>query len=273
MDRHDDAPSAVDDLRDLRLVPPGSRSSDVRERRAVILSGRAPRFARRAAWASAILHLLAAVVVAVALHRSDDAIVVPVDFHITLQGRVTAPAPPSPSPPAPTPAPPTPPVAQATRVTQPVVKPVTKGAIVPKPDRAERAAVRPPTPGQEALSAPASGSRSTALSSNEVRVGPGGGVTGNFPFAYYLNGVRAAIQRNWSPPRGAASAGALDATVRFAIARDGSVSDVVVEERSGVSSFDEAAATAVRRAAPFAALPRAYAHDDLVVHMGFHYDE
>ncbi len=275
MDRPDDAPHASHDLRDLHIVTPHSRSAHTRERRATIIGGRTTLADRRGAWWSFALHVAAAIAVAALLSRSsDDVIVVPPDFHITLEGRIASPA--SPAPPVPS-VTPEPKAAIPAAPTSGVSKPDAKGAIVPKPDRPvakDRPTPKPPAPSRAAIAAPVSApSHSAVLAPNEIRVGSGGGVTGNFPFTYYLNGVRAAIQRHWSPPRGSASGGTLDATVRFTIARDGSVRDVAVEERSGVSSFDQAAATAVRRAAPFAPLPHDYRNDDLVVHLGFHYAE
>jgi TonB family protein len=57
------------------------------------------------------------------------------------------------------------------------------------------------------------------------------------------------------------------AVISFTISRDGSMSELRVEQSSGYNSFDLAALRAVQNAAPFPPLPRAYKHDDLGVHL------
>jgi TonB family protein len=94
----------------------------------------------------------------------------------------------------------------------------------------------------------------------------------NFEFSYYLVAVRNKVSSNWSPPAGlVASGGAVRAVVFFRIMRDGSVSDLEVEQSSAVGLFDQSALRAVLRAQPFPPLPRRFADNSLGVHFGFEY--
>lgn len=152
---------------------------------------------------------------------------------------------------------------------EPVIeKPNTKGPIEP---RAVIPQTRRPS-AQNALLAPgATQSQHGALTApTSFQLGTGGKGS-NSEFAYYLAGVRAKIERSWTPPRGAAGKNALAAKVVFTISRGGQVSAVSVEERSGVSFFDQTCMDAIRRASPFAPLPDGYGYSDMVIHFAFTY--
>lgn len=152
---------------------------------------------------------------------------------------------------------------------EPVIeKPSTSGEIVPR-------AVLPPTrhsSQKNALLAPgaAPSSHGALTAPTSFQLGTGG-QGANSEFAYYLAGVRAKIERSWTPPRGAAGKQALTAKVAFTIGRDGQVSSVTLDERSGVAFFDQTCMDAIRRATPFAPLPGGYGYDDMIIHFAFTY--
>ncbi|HEX2223399.1 MAG TPA: energy transducer TonB, partial [Thermoanaerobaculia bacterium] len=84
----------------------------------------------------------------------------------------------------------------------------------------------------------------------------------DFKFGYYLDQLLARIDQNWARP---SLGDNIEATIVFRIHKDGSVSDLRVQESSGFAAFDLAAQRAVTNAAPFPPLPRAYRHDSLGV--------
>jgi protein TonB len=96
--------------------------------------------------------------------------------------------------------------------------------------------------------------------------------TDDFPFAPYVNRMRRKIAANWRVPEGSQGADR-SCRVYFRVHRDGAVSDVAVEESSGLFMFDQAAQRAVLQAAPMPPLPREYADAYLGVHFSFAYRE
>jgi len=96
--------------------------------------------------------------------------------------------------------------------------------------------------------------------------------TDDFPFAPYVNRVRRKIASNWRVPEGSQGADRF-CRVYFRIQRDGSVSDVAVEESSGLFMFDQAAQRSVVESAPLPPLPREYRDLYLGVHFSFAYKE
>ncbi len=217
---------------------------------------------RRALIFALLAHLAGGAVLTVRFPRSHKVSGAPGNFHIDIAPQVTAQraahvAPPVQQPPA-EPAPPK---------AEPVIeKPKATGQIVPR-------AVLPPTrrPSQGALIAPGAPTARNAITApTSFEIGTGG-EGGPNEFAYYLNGVRAKIERAWTPPRGSAGKRALTAKVAFTIGRNGQVSTVTLDERSGVSFFDQTCMDAVRRANPFAPLPSGYGYDDMVIRFAFTY--
>ncbi|HER43214.1 MAG TPA: TonB C-terminal domain-containing protein, partial [Candidatus Eisenbacteria bacterium] len=61
----------------------------------------------------------------------------------------------------------------------------------------------------------------------------------------------------------------LTCLVFFRLRRDGRVDDVRIEQGSGNTYFDRSAMRAVRSAAPFPPLPRAFTDDYLGIHFTF----
>ncbi len=89
----------------------------------------------------------------------------------------------------------------------------------------------------------------------------------NFPYPWYITQVREALWNAWTERM--PSGGTLRCTVRFRIAREGSVSGVSVETSSGNRLFDNAAESAAKAAAPFQPLPDGFTEDSLTVHVEF----
>ncbi|HET9226513.1 MAG TPA: TonB family protein [Thermoanaerobaculia bacterium] len=86
----------------------------------------------------------------------------------------------------------------------------------------------------------------------------------DFTFGYYLDRMLSLIDAQWARP---GMGSGVKAVIFFRINRDGSMSDLRVEQSSGYNSFDLAALRAVQNAAPFPPLPRAYKHQDLGVNL------
>jgi TonB family protein len=110
--------------------------------------------------------------------------------------------------------------------------------------------------GQEAAAAPPTGSIS---------------LEHDFPFAHYIGRMRQKIAATWRPPGGSPDERAC--RVYFHVNRDGSVSNVSVEESSGVSLFDQSCQRAVLQSAPLPPLPREFRDAYLGVHFSFLYRE
>ena len=105
--------------------------------------------------------------------------------------------------------------------------------------------------------------------------GPGGSGGGMrlegepFPFPDYLRDLQFRIQSRWEEPMIVGKQGTLKATVFFRISKDGTISEFLVESRSGVLAFDRAALNAVAWAGPLAPLPDGFRSDQLGVHFDF----
>ena len=89
----------------------------------------------------------------------------------------------------------------------------------------------------------------------------------NFPYPWYITRVREALWNSWMQKM--PSSGELKCTVKFAINRGGSVSDISVEDSSGNRLFDNAAETSVENSGPFPHLPDDFYEDSLTVHVEF----
>lgn len=93
----------------------------------------------------------------------------------------------------------------------------------------------------------------------------------DFEFTYYLILVRNRIAQSWAPPAGLAAVKSPHALVYFRIGRDGSLSNIRLEEASGIEFFDRSAVRAVTLSNPLPPLPLGYTGGGLVVHFGFEY--
>ncbi len=160
------------------------------------------------------------------------------------------------------------------KIAEPAPVPPPADTPPPKPDKntvplspfgqstkkgSETPAVPPPAP----AAAPAP---STAP---EVPVG-GSGITGleggDFPHTLYLSGMQRKIGANWFRPTVPPGTAVI---IYYRIQRDGRITDAEIHTRSGNSTFDRAALSAVRSASPLNPLPFAYAGQYLGVHLTF----
>lgn len=89
-----------------------------------------------------------------------------------------------------------------------------------------------------------------------------------FPFSYYLAAIERKVSQNWFSGVSSGDVG-LSCIVYFRLQRDGRIADLRVEQGSGNSYFDRSATRAVRSAAPFPPLPRAFSEDFLGIHFTF----
>jgi TonB family protein len=85
----------------------------------------------------------------------------------------------------------------------------------------------------------------------------------DFTYAYYTTRLVAAIRARWTRP----PIEDVEALVRFRIASDGTVSELVLIESSGVSRFDRAGLRAIELASPVPPLPRSFRKPSLGVTM------
>ncbi|MFP4081780.1 MAG: energy transducer TonB [Candidatus Aminicenantes bacterium] len=126
-------------------------------------------------------------------------------------------------------------------------------------------------------------------SGSGVRIGVGtgkGGGTGfqstyssqiglsSFPFTYYLQIIIDRVSSNWFTSLvDPGMRGNFQTTVFFKIYRSGSVSDLKIEESSGVRSLDLSALRAIQSAAPFPPLPKEYTEQYLGIHLIFEHSK
>ncbi len=105
--------------------------------------------------------------------------------------------------------------------------------------------------------------------------GPGSdGIGGYFPYAYYVDLLRSRISSSWYSSLVAPGLkGKYVAGVYFIVRRDGEVSDLRLENSSGIDSLDLSARRAIENAAPFAPLPPDFPSQYLVVHFEFEWEK
>lgn len=104
--------------------------------------------------------------------------------------------------------------------------------------------------------------------------GGGGGIGGYFPYAYYVDLLRNRISSSWYSSLVAPGLkGKYVAGVYFVVRRDGEVSDLRLENSSGIASLDLSARRAIENAAPFAPLPPDFPSQYLVVHFEFEWEK
>ncbi len=152
--------------------------------------------------------------------------------------------------------------------------PDVKPRKVPAP---EKNAVRPPdakrpVPGRPAPGLPGGVRTETAPLGVAGLSGDVAVDAADFEFTYYLIAVRNRISQNWGAPAGIVTQGnKVRCVVYFRIDRLGRVSDVRLEESSGVAFFDQSAQRAVSVSSPLPPLPQGYGEGHLGVHFGFQY--
>jgi TonB family protein len=122
-----------------------------------------------------------------------------------------------------------------------------------------------------------------------LRIGVGGGPGGgtgfgsgygdqiglsNFPFTWYLQILTDKISGQWFTSLiDPGVSGQFQVVVTFRVQRNGQVTDLVVEQASGIQSLDDSAKRAVQRAAPFPPLPKDYEDQYLVIHLIFEHSK
>jgi len=103
--------------------------------------------------------------------------------------------------------------------------------------------------------------------------GPGGYGTGTgaeFPFPWYIEQVLTKLQISWVKPYlGNVESKEYAATVYFVIERNGQVSEVKIDQSSGIESLDRSAQSAVYGAAPFGPLPPQWTESTLAFRIRF----
>ena len=112
----------------------------------------------------------------------------------------------------------------------------------------------------------------TATTTSKAGSWGGGSVNlegANFPYPYYLSNIQIKILSNFQPAISGRQAKDLKAVVFFIIDKDGRISQVKLEDKSGHFLFDQEAQRAILRSNPLPALPPAFGSDRLGVHFEF----
>lgn len=156
-----------------------------------------------------------------------------------------------------------------------------------KPPETKKAIIQKQTP-QSSKSQKASGESAEAGEGPGVRIGigggPGSGIGGSsfspqiglssFPFTYYLQIIVDRISSNWYTSQVSPGlTGSFHTTVFFKIFKDGRISDIKIEESSGIKSLDLSALRAIQSSAPFPSLPREYEDEYLGIHLIFEHNK
>ena len=173
-----------------------------------------------------------------------------------------APGPPAPPAAAAAPPPPPPPAEppegvraavsepKKTKKPPPKEKPPEKKPSPPPPPPPTKA---PPADAPEGPSGPPSGSstvgddESGSITAME---------TGDFELAWYRDSVTSSLYGHWVKPILQGVGEPYEVAVTFEIQRNGRMTDLKIEQPSGIPSFDRSALRAVSDAAPFPPLPR-----------------
>jgi TonB family protein len=214
---------------------------------------------RGSVFGSGVVHLLLMAVLFMVRHPVNIVVPGPEAIQVALVDPNATLTPPAPTPPAP-------------EVTEPTVKPTedTGVKLAPPPVKKKPVAEKPhekPKSDTRAASLPAAQVGSSGLR-GDVSVD-----MGNFEYTYYLVLVRNRIAANWTPPAGISTGGNLvRAVVYFRIGRGGELSDVRIENVSGVEFFDRSAQRAVELSDPMPPLPLGFAGGELGVHFGFEWE-
>jgi TonB family protein len=96
----------------------------------------------------------------------------------------------------------------------------------------------------------------------------------NFPYTYYLQTIHGKISGNWYTSQiSPGITGNFHTTVYFKIFRNGEISTLEIQERSGIRSLDLSALRAIQSSAPFPPLPNDYEGDFLGIHLIFEHNK
>ncbi len=91
----------------------------------------------------------------------------------------------------------------------------------------------------------------------------------NFPYPWYLNGLRKKIGNKWAMPVQLKDMVGKKAVIYFMIMRDGEIRNARIETKSGVVELDISGLRAVMESAPFQLLPSGFDEEYLIVHFYF----
>ena len=96
----------------------------------------------------------------------------------------------------------------------------------------------------------------------------------NFPFTYYLQLIIDRVSNNWFTSLvDPGVSGSFQATVHFKIYKNGQISELKIEESSGIKSLDLSALRAIQTSAPFPPLPGAYEDEYLGIYLIFEHSK
>lgn len=103
--------------------------------------------------------------------------------------------------------------------------------------------------------------------------GAGGGIS-NFPYTYYLQIITDRVSGNWFTALvDPGISGHFQTIVFFKIHKDGQISELKIEQSSGITPLDLSALRAVRSSTPFPPLPRDYEDEYLAIHLIFEHSK
>jgi TonB family protein len=164
--------------------------------------------------------------------------------------------------------------------------PVEKPAKEPKTKVEKKAAITKPEPSPQdkaGLSGTAGGTEGGTGMGTGLRIGGGEGPGGpgygagglaNFPYTYYLNIITDRVSSNWfSSLVDPGVSGSFQTVIYFRIEKSGQVSDIKIEQSSGVTPLDLSAVRAIKASAPFPPLPREYEDAYLGIHLIFEHSK
>jgi len=96
----------------------------------------------------------------------------------------------------------------------------------------------------------------------------------NFPFTYYLQIIIDRVSNNWFTSLvDPGILGSFQATVHFKIYKNGQISELKIEESSGIKSLDLSAFRAIQTSAPFPPLPGDYEDEYLGIYLIFEHSK
>ncbi|HEB36715.1 MAG TPA: TonB C-terminal domain-containing protein [Candidatus Aminicenantes bacterium] len=96
----------------------------------------------------------------------------------------------------------------------------------------------------------------------------------NFPFTYYLQLIIDRVSNNWFTSLvDPGISGSFQVTVHFKIYKNGQISELKIEESSGIKSLDLSALRAIQTSASFPPLPGAYEDEYLGIYLIFEHSK
>lgn len=161
-------------------------------------------------------------------------------------------------------------------VPEPAARPAPKTPPKPTGKPADKSSSRKPTSGPEVKAGDArADTGGAAIPFGGLTRPSGGGAPSdgaftdyaNFCCPAYLTQMTDVIKRNWNQNQGAAG----KVQVKFTIRRDGTLSDVQVEQPSNISMLDIESQRAILKVRQLPALPREFTESTLTVHLIFEY--